>query len=318
MDRARFNLDKIYSKLPVILFDTLSIPLAWFLAYWFRNNMMPLNNGPATFYAVSALSILATVQTVCYYYFKVYRGLWRFSSLNDVARILRAVATATVIVIPLLYFTSLLQYIPRSVLPLYAMILIAMLCGARLLFRSHWDNKNAKTSSSEVKRVLIVGAGHAGESLIRELKRTPSYVPVGLVDDSASKRGLEVHGVCVLGTIPKLPALVAKYKVDLIFIAIPSVSSARMRTIVTHCEACNIPFHTLPGLQALASGQVAVNALRKVNIEDLLGRDQVTLSWDKISTHIQGRRILVTGGGGSIGSELCRQIMILQIGRAHV
>lgn len=312
MDGARFNLHKIFSKIPVIAFDTLAIPLAWCLAYCLRYNMQL----PPTYlmvpYSLFALSILAVVQVACYYFFKVYRGLWRFSSLNDVARILRAVIVATLFVIPLFYFSSLLQYIPRSVLPLYSLTLITLLCGARLVFRSHWDKKNANPLVDESKRVLIVGAGQAGEGLIRDLKRTRSYLPIGLVDDSSKKRGLEVHGVRVLGTIRKLHTLVALHQIDLIFIAIPSAGSMDMRNIVNHCEACNIPFHTLPSLQALANGQVEVKALRKVNIEDLLGRDQVRLSWDKIANHIQGKRVLVTGGGGSIGSELCRQILALE------
>ena len=161
-------------------------------------------------------------------------------------------------------------------------------------------------------RVLIVGAGQAAESLIRDLKRSSAYLPLGIVDDSQRKRGLEVHGVRVLGTIPSLPEWVRNYNIDMIFIAIPSAGSHAMRRIVEYCELCAIPFHTLPSLHALATGQVEVNALRQVNIDDLLGRDPVHLNWDKIAVAIHGMRVLVTGGGGSIGSELCRQIMALQ------
>ena len=121
-----------------------------------------------------------------------------------------------------------------------------------------------------------------------------------------------MHGVRVLGTIPSLSVWVKKYDVGMIFIAIPSAGSHAMRRIVDHCETCAIPFHTLPSLHALATGQVEVNALRKVNIEDLLGRDPVLLNWDKIAAEIHGMRVLITGGGGSIGSELCRQILALQ------
>ena len=312
MESLRYLLHKIYSKLPVIAFDALSIPVAWYLAYWLRFNMSPFPDNRTMAYALNALSILAAVQIACYYYFKVYRGLWRFSSLNDVGRILRAVIYATVLIIPIFYFVSLLQHIPRAVLPLYAIILVTLLCGARLLFRHHWDKKAGEKINSGVKRVLIVGAGQAAESLIRDLKRTQSYLPIGLVDDNRSKRGLEVHGVAVLGTIPDLPHLVVRHQIDLIFIAIPSAGSLLMRKIVNYCVACQIPFHTLPSLHALVSGHVEVNALRQVSIEDLLGRDQVKLSWDKIAAHIQGKRILVTGGGGSIGSELCRQILALR------
>ncbi len=312
MEIVLLYLKKIHSKLHVIAFDALSIPLAWYLAHWFRFSVQKFSSSLASSSSFSALSILLVVQIAFYYYFKVYRGLWRFSSLKDVARILRAVICATSVVIPIFYFVSLLQLIPRAVLPLYSLILITLLCGARLLFRYHWDKKDGEKLGGDIKRVLIVGAGQAGESLIRDLKRTHLYIPIGIVDDNPNKRGLEVHGVRVLGTIPKLRDLVRQYEIDAIFIAIPSAGSILMRRITQYCVECNLPFHTLPGLQALTSGQVEVNALRKVNVEDLLGRDQVSLSWDKISTHLHGKRILVTGGGGSIGSELCRQIVKLQ------
>ena len=312
MDSMRFYVQKIVSKLPVIAFDALSIPAAWYMAYWLLYNLHPFSTRHELPYSFRALAILAVLQTGFYYYFKVYRGLWRFSSLNDVARILRAVGCATVFVIPLFYLTEILLYIPRAVLPLYAMILCTLLCGARLLVRNYSDRHVKNKETSGVTRVLIVGAGQAAESLIRDLKRSSAYLPLGIVDDSQRKRGLEVHGVRVLGTIPSLPEWVRNYNIDMIFIAIPSAGSHAMRRIVEYCELCAIPFHTLPSLHALATGQVEVNALRQVNIDDLLGRDPVHLNWDKIAVAIHGMRVLVTGGGGSIGSELCRQIMALQ------
>ena len=307
----RFLIQKIYSKWPVIAFDILSIPVAWYMAYWLRNNLHPFA-GQELPDSLRALVILTVLQTSCYYYFKVYRGLWRFSSLNDVARILRAVGFATILAVPVFYFTELLIYIPRAVIPLYAMILATLLCGGRLLVRDYFDKQLKFRDTGSVLRVLIVGAGQAADSLIRDLKRSSTYLPVGIVDDSPSKLGLEVHGVRVLGTIPSLSVWVKKYDVGMIFIAIPSAGSHAMRRIVDHCETCAIPFHTLPSLHALATGQVEVNALRKVNIEDLLGRDPVLLNWDKIAAEIHGMRVLITGGGGSIGSELCRQILALQ------
>ncbi|MFV0821028.1 polysaccharide biosynthesis protein [Tatlockia micdadei] len=310
MQNAHFSF-KFNKKIAVIAFDILAIPLAWYCAYWLRFNMQPFPSGLATAYSLSALGILAVVQIVCYCYFKVYRGLWRFSSLNDVARIIKATLCATVLTIPALYLTTILHHIPRSVPLLYAMMVIVLLCSARLIRRSLWEYRDKRGESNDIKRVLIIGAGRAGESLVRDLKRTQSYLPVGLVDDNINKRGLEVHGVRVLGQIRDLRELVIQYRVDLIFIAIPSARSALMRRIVDHCEACNVPFRTLPSLSALAAGRVEVNALRDVNIEDLLGRDQVQLQWDKIAANIKGRRVIVTGGGGSIGSELCRQIMTL-------
>ncbi len=299
--------DKLYSNLPVIAFDCLSVPVAWYFAYLLRYNLHVFSLNITTMSALKALPVLFLMQIVCYYYFKVHRGIWRFSSLNDVSRILRAVGTATVLVIPVFYLTSILQHIPRSVLPLYAIVLVCLLCGARLLLRHYWDNKQGK--SEECKRVLIVGVGQAGEALIRDLKRTTAYFPVCIVDDDQKKQGQEVHGVQVLGPISKLEDLIVTHQIDLIFIAIPSASSELMQRIVLYCEGCKVPFRTLPSLQALATGRVEVNALREVKIEDLLGRDQVKLNWDIITSNIQNKRVLVTGGGGSIGSELCRQIL---------
>jgi FlaA1/EpsC-like NDP-sugar epimerase len=312
MEKETYFLKKLYSKLPVLSFDILAIPGAWYLAYWLQYNTRPFPHKFATYQSLTALGILAVVQIICYYHFKVYRGLWRFSSLNDVVRILRATVCATMLVIPVLYMASLLQYIPRSILPLYSILLVTLLCGARLFFRNYFDKRNKDSVNNEVRRVLVIGAGQAGEGLIRDLKRTSSYLPVGLVDDSTSKRGLEVHGVRVLGTIQELAVLTQQHQVDLIFIAIPSARSAVMRRIVNYCESCKIPFRTLPSIQELVAGRVEANALREVDIEDLLGRDQVELNWDKIAANIQKKRVLVTGAGGSIGSELCRQIMALQ------
>lgn len=309
---------KLFSKLGVLFFDSLSIPVAWTLAYWLRDNMSIFPNGLTLPYSLSAFFILMFAQLACYYHFKVYRGLWRFSSLNDINRIIRAVLTAVVIAALIFYLIPRQLPVPRSVLPLYAIILTAILAGARLFLRSQWDRQAISLLKSDMQRVLIVGAGRAGESLIRDLKRTPEYQPVGLIDDNKNQLGLDVHGVRVVGQVSDLPRLVEELDAQLIFIAIPSATSLEMRRIVQSCEKCQIPFHTLPSLQALASGRVEVNALRTVNIEDLLGRDQVQLTWDDIHTNIVGKRILITGGGGSIGSELCRQVLALNPDRVLV
>lgn len=316
MDRKVFFLQKFYMKLPVVLFDILAIPLAWFLANAFQFNSRGLFQHWLLHDAWMPLLVLSLIQTACYYGFKVYRGLWRFSSLGDMARILKAVSVGTLLTYPVFYTLSWLQTIPRTVLPLYSLLLMACLCGARLALRHHWDKQGKRLDADDadeaVKRVVIVGAGNAGESLVRDLQRTHEYLPIGLVDDDKRKRGLEVHGVRVLGTIPELSELITQCEADLIFIALPSAGSADMRRIVDYCEASRLPFRTLPSLQSLVSGRVEVNALRTVNIEDLLGRDQVELEWHKIEAGLQGRCVLVTGAGGSIGSELCRQIAAQQ------
>lgn len=301
---------KLYKKIPVIAFDTCCIPVAWYLSYLLRYNMQPFPHYINNTDSVYSLLILMSIQLSSYYYFKVYRGLWHFSSLNDLIRIIKTVSLAVFLTIPVLYLGSLLSNIPRSLFPLYILVEISLLCSGRLLMRFYRD-KHKSFTISQVKKVLIIGAGRAGESLIRDLKRSPIYSVVGLVDDNASKCGLEIHGVRVLGASRDLMEIVTDCRADLIFIAIPSARSAAMRRIVNRCEQCNIPFRTLPSLSALASGYVQINSLRKVNIEDLLGRDEVQLEWEKIAKAVQDKLVIVTGGGGSIGSELCRQLVTL-------
>lgn len=302
---------KLVIKLPALCYDILAIPVAWTLAYWLRFNLRAFPQAAYSSAAIESLMTVIGVQIACYYYFKVYRGLWRYASMNDVIRIIKSVFATSILVIPLLYLGSLLHQVPRSVLPLYFMILVTTLCGGRLAIRSYYDGFGTRSRDRNCLKVLIVGAGFAGESLVRDLNRHHDYLPVAFVDDNPGKWGQEIHGVRVEGTLADIPALVRKLGVDLLFIAIPSIRSASMRRIVSLCEQSKIPFRTLPAIKALASGLVTVNSLRPVRIEDLLGRDEVNLDWEKIIASIAGKRIMITGGGGSIGSELCRQIMKL-------
>lgn len=301
---------KIYSKWPILAFDLTAIPIAWFMAFWLRDDMQWLPVRTVALQSSWPVVLLIAVQTSCYYIFKVYRGLWRFSSVGDIKRIIQAVACAMLAVIPVFYWASFLHAIPRSIILLYGISLVSILCGGRMLMRGYLSKNRALRNSIDQHRVLIIGAGCAGESLVRELIRSATYYPVGFIDDQPSKKGVEVHGVRILGTMRELAMLISKYQINLIFIAIPSAGSAVMRRIVKECEKTGVEFRTLPSFQALASGRIEVNALREVNIEDLLGRDQVTISWEKISQTLQQKRVLITGGGGSIGSELCRQVLL--------
>jgi FlaA1/EpsC-like NDP-sugar epimerase len=194
---------KMHKKLPVLLCDFFAIPVAWFGAYWLRYNMQPFPSLISS-RSSSALSLLILIQVLCYFYFKTYRGLWRFFSLNDLMRILKASFTAVVLAIPVLYLSSMLHNIPRSVFPLYFMMLTTFLCGTRLLRRIYWDRHSRTAKETEIQRILIIGAGMAGEGLARDLKRSSQYNPIGFIDDNLDKRGLEVHGVPVLGTTKKL------------------------------------------------------------------------------------------------------------------
>jgi FlaA1/EpsC-like NDP-sugar epimerase len=298
--------DRIKRSLPTVVLDLLMVLAAWVASYWLRFN---LDTIPAHFlqYAKTSAPVVVVVQGIILHVFGVFRGVWRFTSLDDLSRILKAVAVGTAIIMALMFLTVRLGGVPRSVPFLYAMLLTAFLAGPRLLYRLFTEKQFAIGSG---KRVLVVGAGQAGEMLIRDLLRNPDahYQPVAIVDDKVRRHGRHVHGVLVVGGCDEIVKFSKNLEIDLILLAIPSASSAQMQKIVGYCEESGVEFRTVPDLDALMSGQVSINELREVSIEDILGRDQVTLDWEAINAGLTGKIILVTGGGGSIGSELCRQI----------
>ena len=170
--------------------------------------------------------------------------------------------------------------------------------------------KDRKFYLGSGQRVLIVGAGRAGEMLARDLLRDPerSLEPVGFIDDKKRLRGTEIHGIRVLGNCEQIPDLADKLEIDLILIAIPSARSRQLRRIVEYCEVANTPFRAIPCMQDLVAGRVSIDTLRELSIEDLLGRDPVTLDRSAISAELSERCVLISGAGGSIGTELCRQV----------
>ena len=311
MENFKIFWKRLCFKACMRLYDLLAVPIAWYLAFWLRYNLQAFPARFVSYYAVASLCVVILVQMSCYYWFKVYRGLWRFFSIKDLFRIVKASLACICVSAPILHFLSFLPNLPRSILPLYVIMLTSIWSLGRFTRRMIWESKHVDGGAAAIKRVLIIGAGDAGARLIRDLNRSFIYRPVGILDDQTSKLNFEVHGIRVLGTIEELPKIAQKFSVDLIFIALPTVNSIKMRHIVALCEESKVPFRTLPSLSELADGRVEVNALRPVSLDDLLGRDEIKLDWNKITHIVQGKRILVTGGGGSIGSELCRQILRL-------
>lgn len=308
------TLEKLRNRVGALVHDLLMIPIAWFGAYWVRFN---LEHVPVEFFgsALKILPIVMLVQGSLFWYFGLYRGIWRFASMPDLVRIMKAVALGTALIAVALFLTTRMDGIPRSVLPMYALLLLAFIGGPRFAYR--WT-KDHKLYSNEGKKALIVGAGKAGEMLVRDLLRDPNreYEPIAFVDDNLKKRGQELHGIRVVGSTDQIPDLVAG--IDVILIALPSARSREMRRIVGICEKTGVPFRTLPRISDIVIGRAAIKALRDVEIDDLLGREAVQLEWGAIREAMRGRSVLVTGGGGSIGSELCRQIARLEPGRLTV
>ncbi|MCU7904587.1 MAG: polysaccharide biosynthesis protein [Candidatus Thiodiazotropha sp. (ex Epidulcina cf. delphinae)] len=293
--------------------DVLMVPIAWFLAFWFRYNLEVL---PASYYqdALLALLFVLPIQLTAFLLFGLYRGIWRFASLPDILRILKAVLVGTVVSVALLFVFTRAGGVPRSVPIIYAILLVMLLSGPRLIYRLLKD-RNLDLSPSQ--RVLIVGSGKAGEMLARDIlrNRRGDYRPVAFVDDKLRRQGREIHGLPVAGTCEAIPELTEKLAIDIIMLAIPSASSRQMRRVVELCEAADAPFRSVPQLNDLMSGNVQINHLRSVSIEDLLGRNPVSLDWQAIDAALSGKTVLVTGAGGSIGSELCRQLAGLKPAR---
>jgi FlaA1/EpsC-like NDP-sugar epimerase len=306
----RKRLNRLQNRFTVFLHDLVMIPVAWIGAYWLRFN---LDGIPAEFWwqALAMLPVAMLAQGATFWYFGLYRGVWRFASMPDLARILKAVLVGVAVAAAAIFLLFRLQGVPRSVFVLDGILLVLLLGGPRFIYR--WL-KDRRLYGQEVRNVLIVGAGQAGEMLVRDLLRDPlhAYRPVAFVDDASKKLGKDVHGIRVAGACDVIPMLTAELDVQLILIALPSANSRQMQRVVELCEATGLPFRVLPHMKDLVTGQVSLKELREVKIDDLLGRESVSLDWTAITRGVQGSTILVTGGGGSIGSELCRQVARLK------
>lgn len=307
------TLDKLRTPSLVLLHDLFLIPLAWLGAYWLRFNLEPIPE-EVFLQGLKLLPLVVGVQGIAFYYFRLYRSLWRFASLPDLLQIAKAVLVGSVCITCGGFFYDRLESIPRSVPFIYSALLPILIGTPRLIYRA-WKDQVATLLTG--KRTLVVGAGRAGEMLVRDLLQatTPEYRPVVLVDDDPKKKGREIRGIRVAGGCRKIPKLAAKYRIDAILIAIPSATDRQMRRIVEYCEQAEVPFLTLPSLKESLFYRSVGMGLREVSIEDLLGRAPARLDWHAIHTHLCHKTVMVTGAGGSIGSELCRQLASLPVAR---
>lgn len=292
-----------------ILADLFAIPITWYGAYWLRFNigLIPYNE---FLHASYLLPFLMGIQFLSFWFFGLYRGIWGFASLPDLMRILKAVLVGVAFSVIVLFFVHF--QIPRSIFPIYAWLLVSLLGGTRLLYR--WFTHHYHKSLQEGKRVLIVGAGQAADLLLREFTKNDAinaYNVVALVDDDLTKIGCELRGVRIVGGLAKISDFINQYDIEFVIIAMPSAKVDVVRSVVDCCKNAKVEFRIVPRLSDLVAGNATINTLREVSVEDLLGREIVTLDWQGITKIINGKKIFVSGGGGSIGSELCRQISSL-------
>ena len=255
------------------------------------------------------LPILLLIKTLVFGYFNLYQGLWRYVSAFDLADIIKAALTSSLIFLAVAYLWPMAHGTPRSVVLTDMVLTIGAVGGIRFLTRMFREAYRPRRRKDE-SRVLIVGAGDAGAQTLREIRSNPrlGLRLVGFVDDDRRKHGRTIQGVKVLGSIDALGQLAGQLEVDQVLVAIPSATGAELRRIVERCEATHVRFKVLPAVGDLIAGKVSVRQFREVQIEDLLGREHVRLDASKIGAEIAGRSVLITGAGGSIGSELARQV----------
>lgn len=296
-----------HRRLLVIAFHILIVTASYALAYVLRFDNATPPQYEALFLAT--LGPLVIVRVGAFVHYRLYSGWWTYVGVRDMIALLKAVAVSSVIFASYLVLSSSATGFPRSVLVIDALLTIAFMAGVRFGLRVFRESRRPKAAAPRPRRVMIIGAGDAGELLLREMHNNPrlGYVPVGFVDDDPRKTGFYIHGVAVLGTTEALAQVVASHPVDELIIAIPSASRHQVQRIVDRCLALKLPFRILPAIAAL-TGHVQMSQLRAVRVEDLLGRDPVDLDTSMIRADIAGRRVLITGAGGSIGSELARQV----------
>jgi FlaA1/EpsC-like NDP-sugar epimerase len=304
--------------------DAALVAAALYLSYLLRFDF----EIPRTYLHQLAWVVLpvVAVQVVVFLLFGLYNKYWRYAGLRDLVSVfLASLAAAAVGMLvaefvadrlqPLIYsqrYSGLdvtAHRLPWSILVLDWLLTFGLTSGARLLARLVWERPWREEGKGDRKKVLVVGAGDAGELVVREMLRTRRirYSPVGFVDDDEKKRNLRIHNVRVVGTTRNLPALLTEHSVDEVIIAMPSVGGRVIEDIALSCKKANVPVKTLPGVYELIKGSVTIEQLREVQVEDILGRHEVAVDFNSIG-YITGKVVLVTGAGGSIGSELCRQL----------
>lgn len=304
MSSMKDRLAGAWPRTAIVLHDLCMVALCWTGLVQFRYAMLDAAALPSVWSTEVLLVLVA--QGLVFWQVGLYRGVWRFASVPDLMNILKASMFGLLAILLVLFIYNRLGQTPRSVLVMYPFVLTLMLGAPRLLYRS-WKDHGQINSDKSAVRVLILGAGQAGEALVRDLRRTGAYQPVGFLDDASKLRGSHLHGVPVLGRIDDVIRIAPETAAKLLVIAMPSVDAERMRRVIESCERTGLPFRMVPRLNDILEGRSLPGELKEVAIEDLLGRDPVVPDWKAMRDWLGGRSVLVTGAGGSIGSELCRQ-----------
>lgn len=299
-----------YRNLLALLHDLVAATAAWFFAYWLRFDMEI-----STLYIDGMLKMMPLVvplQAIAFWKFGLYRGMWRYASVSDLQRILFAVGLTALILAVLVFMAQWQDLVPRSVLILNPLLLVLAMGGSRFLYRAWKEYQLYGHLHLRGEPVLVIGAGDAAVSLLKEVGRSEEWRVVGLLDDDAAKRGRVLNGIRVLGPFDEIERWARQLQVKHVIIALPSAAARIRRRVVEAATRAGLNVLTVPSFDDLISGKMSVSQVRRVELDDLLGRDPVKLDNAGLQKLLTGKVVMVTGAGGSIGSELCRQISRFQ------
>lgn len=294
---------KLYKKPRLIIIDLILVNLAVLFSFVLRfDENWLLHFQPSYLIAITFISLFVL------YFSSLYNKMWQYASMSELYSIFKSTLAINTLVVICLYFFRV--SFPRSIIAINLMTDIFFLGGMRFALRLLKDFLNSNQNNKSQNRVLIIGAGDAAEMIIREMQKHPEIGKriIGLVDDDPAKQALEIHGYKVLGKTKKIPQLIEEYDVDEVIIAIPSAEGKTIKRFYELSNKKNVKVEIVPGVYEILKGDVSLNQIREVKVEDLLRRDQVDLISNEISAYLEAKTILVSGGGGSIGSEICRQI----------
>lgn len=302
MRSAIRSFTSLMPRLLIVLHDLAMIIAVWVGLRW----LAAMAGAPPAPSLATELVVAVLSQGVVLQLVGLYQGLWRFASVPDLANLVRGALLGVLLIVAILFLIGLLPDVPRRVLFPYPVALVVMLGLPRVLYRL-WKDYRLRTTNEDAKRVLVLGAGRTAENLLRELASDGRYSAVGLLDDNPALKGAKVRGVPVLGPISELPYIAQETAPNLLVIAMPSASASEMQRVVELCDDTGLPFRAAPRLTDVLAGRPQRLELAELRIEDLLGRPPVQFEASLGLGSVAGKRVLVTGAGGSIGSELARQ-----------
>lgn len=308
-----FNVKLFYRRTALIIYDVISVILASYLAiiarYEFHIESIPEHFMQPIEYFMP-INILLTL--VVFYFFRLYSSLWAFAGENELQNIIVACVTSTILNgLGMQFFRrGSEQAVPKSYYLLYMFLLVSCIFASRFSYRFFRGLKHKQQNKKNRISVMVIGAGEAANVIIKEIVNSnfSTMVIKCIIDDDKGKWGRYIQGIKVVGGRDKIVECADLYEVDEIIVAMPSTSRAEIRKILEICKDTNCKLRSLPGMYQLVNGEVNVSKLRDVEVEDLLGREPITVDMNSILGYVQNKKVLVTGGGGSIGSELCRQI----------